>query len=131
MRQATVIRYSTSFKQQVIEDIEAGRFASIGQASEHYGIKGAATIKRWLRRYGQNHLCAKVVRVEKPDERDQISQLKKQIKQLKEALGQTQAENVVNQGFLKVACEQLGQDVDEFKKKADMVLFTGPKKARK
>lgn len=54
--------------------------------------------------------------MEKPDEKDKILELKKQIKQLKEALGQTQAENVINQEFLKIACEQMGQDVESFKK---------------
>jgi len=116
-----------SFKQQLIRQLELGRFASISEAKEHYGIKGAETIKRWLKRYGRNHLCAKVVRVERPDEKDQITQLKRQIKQLKEALGQTQAENVLNQEFLKIACEQLGQDVESFKKKVDTKLSTEQK----
>jgi hypothetical protein len=61
--------------------------------------------------------------VEKPDEQNQVRQLKKQIKQLKEALGQTQAENVINQEFLKIACQEMGQDVDAFKKKVDIERF--------
>ena len=59
-----------------------------------------------------------MVRVEKPDEADQIRQLKKQIRQLQEALGKTQLENVMNESFLEIACEQLGVDFEEFKKKA-------------
>ena len=117
MRQRTVIRYSLGFKQQVIRQLESGRFGSISEAQEHFGIKGPSTISYWLRKYGRNHLCAKVIRVEKPDEQNQVRQLKKQIKQLKEALGQTQAENVINHEFLKIACEEMGQDVDAFKKK--------------
>ena len=62
--------------------------------------------------------------MEKPDEKNQIRALKKQIRQLKEALGQTQAEKVLGQAFLEIACEKLGEDVDEFKKKADIVRFT-------
>jgi len=89
MRQRTVIRYSMSFKQQVIEQLESGRFNSFSEAQEHFGIKSQSTIPYWLRKYGRNHLCVKVVRVEKPDEKNQIRDLKKQIKQLKEALGQT------------------------------------------
>jgi transposase-like protein len=115
-----------SFKQQVVEELESGRFSSISEAKEHYGIAGASTVQNWLVKYGRNHLCAKVVRVEKPNEKDQIRQFKKQIKQLKEALGQTQAENVINQEFLKIACEQLGQDLDTFKKKAGIEPFTKP-----
>ena len=53
-----------------------------------------------------------------------LLELKKQIKQLKEALGQTQAENILNQEFLKIACEEMGQDIESFKKKAGTELFT-------
>lgn len=57
-----------------------------------------------------------MVRVEKPDEADQIGKLKKQIAELQRALGQTQAENVLNQEYLKLACERLGEEIDGFKK---------------
>ncbi len=123
MQQKLVIRYSMSFKRQVVLELESGRFGSIMEASEHYGITGAGTVRNWLRRFGKNHLCPKVIRVEKPNEKDQLRQLKKQIKQLKEVLGQTQAENVINQEFLKIACEEMGQDVDSFKKKVDIERF--------
>ncbi len=130
MRQRTVIRYSVSFKQQVIEQLESGRFGSINEAKEHFGIRGDYTVQRWLRKYGRNHLCAKVVRVEKPDEKNQIRELKKQVRQLKEALGQTQAEKIIGEEFLKIACEQLGLDVENFKKKADTERFTDQKEDR-
>ena len=131
MDRRIIVRYSMSFKQQVVEELESGRFSSILEANEHYGIKGATTVRNWLVKYGRNHLCPKVVRVEKPNEKDQILQLKRQIKQLKEALGQTQAENLINQEFLKIACEQLGKDFESFKKKAGTELFTTPENSRK
>jgi transposase-like protein len=122
MKERTVIRYSVSFKQQVVEDLESGRFGSIAEAQSFYGIRGMDTVKRWLWQYGRNHLCAKVVRVEKPNEKDQIRELKRQIHQLKEALGDSQVEKWVGDEFLKIACKKLGEDVEEFKKKADMML---------
>jgi len=130
MRQTEVIRYSISFKQQVIRELESGRFDNISEAKEHYGINGAATIQTWLRRYGRNHLCSKVVRIEMPEEKDQVRELKKQIRQLTEALGHTQAENVINQAFLKIACERMGMDVEDFKKKADTMLSVMQEKSR-
>jgi len=130
MDQRIIVRYSMSFKHQVVKDLESGRFSSISEAKDHYGITGTGTVQNWLVKYGRNHLCAKVVRVEKPNEKDQILQLKKQIRQLKEALGQTQAENVINQEFLKIACEQMGKDVESFKKKVGTELFTKPGDAR-
>ncbi len=130
MRQRIILRYSSCFKQQVVADLENGRFDSIKAAREHYGIAGSATIQKWLRRYGKNHLQARVVRVEKPDEADQIRELKRQIKQLQQALGQTQAENVLNAEYLKAACEQLGKDVEGFKKKSGGGRSTPPRKDR-
>jgi transposase len=126
-----IVRYSMSFKQQVVRELESGRFSSISEANEHYGITGTTTVRNWLVKYGRNHLCPKVVRVEKPNEKDQIIQLKRQIKQLKEALGQTQAENVINQEFLKIACEQMGQDIESFKKKAGAKQFGRPENSHK
>jgi transposase len=126
MQVKTEFRYSMAFKQQVVADLENGRFRTIRAAGEHYGIGGAQTIRGWLMRFGRNHLVPKVVRVEKPDEADQVRQLKKQIRQLQEALGKTQLENVMNESFLEIACEQLGVDFEQFKKKAATKRSTDP-----
>ena len=123
MSQSLIIRYSNSFKRQVVSEIESGRFDNINQAQRHYGITGCGTVRRWLGQFGRNHLCPKVVRVEKPDEQNQIRELKKQVRQLREALGQTQAEKVIGDAFLEIACENMGVDVDAFKKKVDTKRF--------
>jgi len=118
MRERLIRRYSSCFKQQVVMDLENGRFASINAAREHYGIGGTTTVQKWLNRYGKNHLQAKVVRVEKPNEADRLRELKGRIVELERALGQTQAENVLNAEYLKLACEELGREVTDFKKKS-------------
>lgn len=118
MQRSVQMRYSLAFKQEVVAQIEGGRFGSICQASEHYGIGGTTTVRRWLKQFGKNHLIPKVVRVEKPNEANQVRELKKQIRQLKQALGETQLRSVLNESYLSIACEQLGQDVEAFKKKA-------------
>lgn len=119
MTQSVLIRYSNSFKRQVVSEIESGRFENINQAQRHYDIRGCGTVRRWLEKFGRNHLCPKVIRVEKPNEKDQINELKRQVRQLKEALGHTQAEKVIGDAFLEIACDKMGVEVDEFKKKAD------------
>ena len=119
MRQRVVRRYSLAFQRQVVEDLEAGRFASQGEAQRHFGITGNTTIRKWICRLGKNHLLAKVVRAEKPDEANQMAELKRRIAQLEQALGRTQAEHCLNGAFLELACERLGQDVESFKKKPD------------
>ena len=119
MGQRIVRRYSACFKRQVVGELESGRFDSIEAARRHYEIGGSMTIQKWVKRLGRNHLMAKVVRVEAPDEADRIRQLKQRIEQLERALGQTQARSVLNEQYLKLACEQLGQEVGSFVKKFD------------
>ncbi|MGC9260718.1 MAG: transposase [Phycisphaerae bacterium] len=95
MRVRVIKRYSECFKRQVVDELESGRFDSINQARLHHGITGTTTVQKWIKNYGKNHLQAKVVRVEKPDEQDRIRGYKKRIAQLGQALGTTQAENVL------------------------------------
>ena len=120
------VRYSMAFKQQVVSELESGRFGSLDAARQHYGIAGSHTIRGWLARLGRNHLMPKVVRVEKPDEANQVAGLRKQVRQLQQALGQTQLKSVLNEALLEIACQELGVDVESFKKKADTKRCTGP-----
>jgi transposase-like protein len=121
-----ILRYSECFKRQVVSDLEAGRFGSVGQAKRHYEIRGSTTVNQWVLRYGKSHLLAKVVRVEKPDEADRIRELQKQVAALERALGQTQAERLLGVEYLKLACERLGEAPEAFKKKCVGGRFTGP-----
>lgn len=118
MVQRTVVRYSSCFKRQVVADLESGRLSSIEAARSHYGIGGGATIQRWLDQLGKNHLQAKVVRVQRPDEVQQMRQLRQRIEELERALGRTQAQNLLHAEYLKQACDALGEDVESFKKKS-------------
>jgi len=120
-----VYRYSAAFRQEVVAALESGRFGSAEAVRRHYGIKSTATIGNWLRRLGRRDLAVKVVRVEKPDERDRIGELQKQVAQLQRALGQTQAQNLLHEELLKRACGLLGQDLESFKKKNAGMPSTG------
>jgi transposase len=126
MRVRLIRRYSQCFKRQVVEDIESGRFDSIQAASAHHGITGATTVRGWLRRLGKNHLLAKVVRVEQVGEADRIVELRRQVARLEKALGQTQAESLLNAEYLKLACERMGEEVESFKKKSDGTRCIAP-----
>ncbi len=63
----TYIRYSEAFKRHVVKEIEEGKFNSLQEAREKYGIKGHSTITFWLKKYGKEHLLLKTVRVEMQD----------------------------------------------------------------
>lgn len=116
----TVTRYSEAFKMQVVQELESGKFDSIGQARRIYSIGGADTIPKWLKRYGRQDLQPRIVHVQKPNEQDQVQKLKGEIKALKEALAETQIQSLLNKSVYEVLCEEIGMDPDEFKKKANM-----------
>ena len=130
MRHRVIVRYSESFKRQVVGDLESGRFPSVEAARFHHGIKGSMTVRKWIVRLGQNHLLAKVVRVEKPDEAGLVSSLRREIAQLQKALGQTQARSLLNESYLELACEKLGEEVEVFKKKSAGKRCIDPASAR-
>ena len=113
----TLLHYSESFKLPVIREIETGRFANAHAASERYGIRGADTVGRWLRRYGKNHLIGKVVRVETTKERDIVKGLKDRVRELERILTDREIEVRLERAFAEIACEASGIDLAELKKK--------------
>lgn len=95
------IRYSISFKQKVVKEIEEEGLL-ISEANRRYGIGGAETINKWLKGLGKQHLLNKVVRVQTQDEKDRLLALEKEVKKLKLALADAYlardcAEEVVKQ----------------------------------
>jgi transposase-like protein len=121
-----VIRYSEAFKGQVVREIESGKFSTCHEASTRYGIRGASTVQNWVRRYGQNHLLGKVVRVETLEERDELKALRKRVKDLESLLADTSLDLDIERNFVIIACEKAGiKDVDAFKKKARGIVRRG------
>lgn len=90
-----------------------------------YGIKGAWTVQKWVRRYG-NGSRGKIIRVEKPNEINEWVRLKAELRRAKEALADAHIELALERAFTELACERAGVDVEEFKKKATGKLRTKP-----
>ena len=66
--QRVIKKYSSAFKLKVVNEIESGKL-SISQAMEIYDIGGGATISRWIKNLGKNHLLSKIVRIEMKEKR--------------------------------------------------------------
>ena len=79
------IRYSISFKQKVIGEIEQEGLL-IEDARRRYGIKGGSTIQKWMVKFGKHHLLNKIVRIETMEEKDQLKKMQDEIRKLKLAL---------------------------------------------
>ena len=131
-RKKAVVRYSEGFKLQVVSELESGKFKCIFKARTRYGIKGCGTIERWLRKYGKNHLLNKVVRVESPKDRDQLKEMKAEIRELKSALADAHLDLRLERAWFELACEAGGiADIDSFKKKAGTTPCIKHRKTKK
>ena len=119
-----VIKYSEAFKMQVVGDVEKGRFGSAGEASRAYDIRGHTNVRKWLKRYGRNHLLKRVVRVEKPGEPGELKRMKDRIRKLEAALADAHMDSALDKAFFELLCEQENVDPEAFKKKADALRST-------
>jgi len=109
------IRYSKGFKMQCVREVEAGKSCAYA-VQRKYKIKGTATVMRWVRQLGSGRY-GKIIRVEKAHEVNEAGQLRSELRRVKEALADTHMELVLEQAFLVVACEELDQSLEAFKKK--------------
>jgi len=116
------VRYSEAFKRQVVAELEDGKFSSIGEANRVYGIRGAATVAQWIRKYGGEGLLPKKVKIETMKERDELKDARKRIRQLEAALADAHIDCSLGDSYLKIACERLGIDASDFKKKNAITL---------
>ena len=110
------ITYSEAFKMQVVEEINQGKFATILQAQKAYGICGATTIQKWMKKYGKEELLPKRVRVETMTEIDELKEAKKRIRDLEKALSDAHMDYCLERAFLEIACEQMGTSREDLKK---------------
>ena len=110
-----VIRYSKGFKMQCVREVEAGRSCAFA-VQRKYKIKGTATVMRWVRQLGSGRY-GKIIRVEKAHEVNEAGRVRSELRRVKEALADTHMELALEQAFLAVACEELDQSLESFKKK--------------
>jgi transposase-like protein len=107
--QKTTIRYSISFKQMVVKEIEEGK--SIEEQRKKYDIRGGQTIQNWVKTFGKNHLLNKIVRVETMDERNRIKHLEEENKKLKLALADAYMAKECLEGLVKMADKEYQTDL--------------------
>jgi len=113
----TAIRYSKAFKLQAVREVESGQNCAWA-VQKKYGIKGTTTVNRWVRQLGSGKY-GKIIRVERADEINESTRVRRQLQLAREALADAHMELALEKAFLAVACEQLDQTVEGFKKKHD------------
>jgi transposase-like protein len=112
------IRYSEAFKREVVWELEREEL-TLAAVMRKYGIRGDGTVQNWVRQYG-NGTRGKVIRVEKPEEINELQRLKERVRRLESALADANIDLALERAYTRMACERAGiQDVEAFKKKAD------------
>ncbi len=109
------IRYSQGFKMQCVREVEAGKSCAYA-VQRKYKIKGTATVMRWVRQWGSGRY-GKIIGVENAQEVNEARQLRSELRRVKEALADRHLELALEQAYLAVACEELDQSLEAFKKK--------------
>jgi transposase-like protein len=108
--QGQTIRYSISFKQKVVGEIEQ-QGLTFKEAASRYGIRGSTTIQNWVRKFGKNHLLNKIVRVEMREEKDRVKELEAEVKRLKIALADSTMEKHVLETLIGLVNKHYDTDV--------------------
>ncbi len=112
------IRYSEAFKMEVVRELEDNDLP-FDHAKRKYGIRGNDTIRRWVGKYG-NGSRGKVIRVQRPEEIDEMKRLKERVRRLETALADANVDLALERAYTRLACKRAGiKDVEEFKKKVD------------
>lgn len=105
-----VMKYSLSFKQQVVQEIEEQGLSHL-EASRRYGIKGSMTIKKWIVKFGKDHLVNKVIRIEMKGEANQQKRLEAELRRLKEAYADLSLKHQCAEKVIELANEELKMDL--------------------
>lgn len=101
LKQRTILRYSSAFKQKVVFEIENGKL-TVYEAQKLYDIRGSETIQKWIKKLGKSHLLNKVVHIEMREEKDKIKELEKQKQELESALAQAHLKIITLESSVKV-----------------------------
>jgi transposase-like protein len=111
------LRYSHNFKMMVVKEHESG--GSMGALKRKYGIKGSATITRWVKELGKFESLPIRITVENHDEVAKLKALEAEVKKLKLALADAYLDKAIDKAVIEIACEKLGVKPEELKKKVD------------
>ena len=108
-QQRKVIRYSISFKQMVVKEVEGG--GGLEFIRRKYDIGGYGTISSWIKKFGKDHLLNKIVRIETMNEKDRLKKLEQENNELKLALLKAYMAKDCLEGVIQMANEEYKTDL--------------------
>ena len=110
-------RYSIGFKLKVMEELRDGKWKTVAEAGEAYGVTPAG-IRYWMKRLGFEHLNGRIIYVKTTSEVDEIKRLKAELRKAKEMLADEIISHKIDEVALRLACEELKTTPEILKKNA-------------
>ncbi len=120
-----VVRYSRGFKIQLVREAEEEGMCP-WRVSQKYRVS-PTSVMNWVRELGSGK-HGKVIRVEKAGEVDELSRMRRELRTVKEALADAHVALAVEKAYVELACEQMGQKAEDWRKKQDGRPRTGRSK---
>ena len=108
-------RYSMGFKLKVMEELREGKWKTVAEAGEAYGVTPTA-IRYWMNRMGFEYLKGRIIYVKTASEVDEIKRLKAELRKAKEMLADEIISHKIDEATLRLACEELKTTPEILKK---------------
>lgn len=103
-------RFSESFRKEQVLLIESGELTVL-EVSKLYEVK-PASVKRWLVKFGKKELPTQMI-VTCSKDYNRISKLEKEVKLLKEIIGDQRVKLIVQEKLISKAKIKLGDDFEK------------------
>jgi len=103
-------RFSEPFKTEQVSLIESGEL-TINEVSRLYEVK-ADNVRKWVKKYGSKELPSRII-VSSSKEYDRLGNLEKQIKELKQIIGDQQIQIITQSSIIELAEQKLGKGFEK------------------
>lgn len=109
MPKEPIKRYSQAFKQQVVQEYEAG--SSIYRLRQKYGIGSHKTVERWIKQYSREGIRHELMHIQTIEDQVEVRAMRSRISELESALAEQVLENRMLRATLAAAEQEAGADV--------------------